>query len=177
MLNGNFYEKWKKSRKLFFRFTRGVICNLNIDTDVGQLLEEPKNIVYSFLKEKEDLGPSILSPCSHSPSKVPVRLPRGLSGDVEWSQFRGAWERHCAWHTWGYSWWPCSPCSLLLTEWKWKVKAQVPGISNTGSPGRTPTSYPRTLCPTDRSPQTTVVLKFCSFLVCKIKRSFGNCGT
>lgn len=74
----------KKSRKLFFRFTRGVICNLNIDTDVGQLLEEPKNIVYSFLKEKEDLGPSILSPCSYSPSKVPVRLP---GGSVEmWSE-------------------------------------------------------------------------------------------
>lgn len=32
---------------------------------------------------KEDLGSSILSLCSYSPSKVPVRLPHLLSGDVK----------------------------------------------------------------------------------------------
>ena len=63
---------------------------------MGQLLEEPKNIVYCFPKEKEDLASGVLSLCSYTPSKVPVKPPHLLGGDVEVTPRGVAWDRHCA---------------------------------------------------------------------------------
>lgn len=125
-----FKKKTLKSRKLFYKFTRGFICNVGMGVD--RLLEELKHIIQSPLSYKEDLRLSEhLSLFSDLPSESQPRCP---DYSVEMQSYLSlVWLGKDS--SPGTSEVPCggprSPAARYLTEVAEGLKHRFPGGSGT----------------------------------------------